>query len=217
MGTKLPAEYLVELHEQHHLPIVVSRAVEIPQFPCVIPDYTMATYQATKYLLSLNHKRIAYISGPLDWVSSGMRLKSIRKAISEAGLSLPPELYHWCYPSVEDSSQAVNTLLNLPEKQRPTAIIAFDDSIAIGVLRTIYTFGLKVPQDISVIGYNDITMAAYTIPSLTTIAQPTYRIGQLAVKKLSEVIRGEPTAGGGTIRLECSLILRESTGPCPEL
>jgi DNA-binding LacI/PurR family transcriptional regulator len=216
MGTKLPGEYLVELRDQHNLPIVVSRAIEIPQFPCVIPDYTTATYQATKYLLSLSHKRIAYISGPPDWVSSKMRLESIQQALSEAGLSLPPELYRWCYPSVEDSSQAVSILLNLPEKQRPTAIIAFDDSIAIGVLRTVHTFGLRVPHDISVIGYNDIALAAYTIPSLTTIAQPTYRIGQLTVKKLSELIQGEHTAGGGTTRLECPLILRESTGSCSE-
>jgi DNA-binding LacI/PurR family transcriptional regulator len=216
MGTKLPGEYLIELRDQHNLPIVVSRAIEIPQFPCVIPDYTTATYQATKYLLSLNHRRIAYISGPPDWVSSNMRLESIQQALSEAGSSLPPELYRWCYVSVEESSQAVNSLLSLPEKQRPTAIIAFDDSIAIGVLRTVHTFGLRVPHDISVVGYNDIALAAYTIPSLTTIAQPTYRIGQLTVKKLSELIQGEHTAGGGTTRLECPLILRESTGSCSE-
>ncbi len=216
MGTKLPGEYLVELHDQHNLAIVVSRAIEISQFPCVIPDYKTATYQAAKYLLSLNHKRIAYISGPPDWVSSKMRLESIQQALSEAGLSLLPELYRWCYVSIEESSQAVNSLLSLPEKQRPTAIIAFDDSIAIGVLRTVHTFGLRVPHDISVIGYNDIEMAAYTIPSLTTIAQPTYRIGQLTVKKLSDILEFGSMAGRGTIRLECPLILRESTGPCPE-
>jgi LacI family transcriptional regulator len=215
MGTKLPAEYLVELHDQHNLPIVVSRAIEIPQFPCVIPDYTTATYQATKYLLSLNHKRIAYISGPPDWISSKMRLESIQKALSEAGLSLLPELYRWCYVSIEESAQAVSSLLTLPEKARPTAIIAFNDLIAIGVLRLIHTSGLRVPQDISVIGFDDIALAAYTIPSLTTIAQPTYRIGQLAVKKLSDVMQGN-SGGGGTTLLECPLILRESTGPCPE-
>lgn len=216
MGTKLPGEYLIDLHDQHNLPIVVSRAIEIPQFPCVIPDYTTATYQATKYLLSLNHRRIAYISGPPDWVSSKMRLESIQQALSETGLSLLPELYRWCDVSIEESSQAITSLLRLPEKQRPTAIIAFDDSIAIGVLRTVHTFGLRVPHDISVIGYNDIEMAAYTIPSLTTIAQPTYRIGQLTVKKLSDVLAFGSMASRGTTCLECPLILRESTGPCPE-
>jgi DNA-binding LacI/PurR family transcriptional regulator len=180
-----------------------------------MPDYKTALYQATKYLLSLNHKRIAYISGPLDWESSKIRLESIQLALKEAGLALQQELYRWCCPNLEDGVQVVRDLLMLSPDKRPTAILAFNDLIAIGALRTLYTAGFKVPQDISVIGYDDIEMAAYTIPALTTIAQPSYRIGQLALKKVCDMMQGETGVPGGTTLLECPLVLRESTGLCP--
>jgi len=215
-GTKLPADYLLELREHCQIPIVLSRAKEVPGFPCIIPDYTASTYRATQYLISLNHRRLAYISGPPDWVSSKMRQESIERALEESGLTLPMERVRWGYVNVEESAHATASLLQLPERERPTAIIAFDDVVAIGALRTIHTAGLRVPQDISVLGYNDIPLAAYTIPSLTTIAQPTYRIGQLAVKKLLELMSSGKQTNGGSIRLECPLILRESTGPCIE-
>lgn len=213
LGTTIPAEFFVELQQRHNLPIVVSRSAESAPFPWILPDYKTAIAQATKYLLSLNHRRIAYISGPLDWVSSQIRLDSFKAALSEAGLTLPPELFQWCYPSIEDGVQVVRDLLTLAPEQRPTAILAFNDLIAIGALRTISMAGLKVPQDISVIGYDDIEMAAYTIPALTTIAQPSYRIGQLALKKVCDMMQGDAALSGGTTLLECPLILRESTGP----
>ncbi len=214
VGTRFSAEDLLEIHKQHNLPIVLSRSRELPQFPCVIPDYAAATYRATQYLLTLNHTRIGYISGPPDWISSKIRLESITRALSEHGLTLPSELCHWTDVRIEECFQAMNTLLRLPKKTRPTAIIMFNDLLAISALRAIHSFGLRVPQDISVIGFDDIAFAAHTIPSLTTIAQPTYRIGQITVKKLVEAIENGTMAGGGTIYLECPLILRESTGPC---
>jgi DNA-binding LacI/PurR family transcriptional regulator len=213
-GTKLSDEDLAELHDQYGLPIVLSRAAEASPFPCIIPDYKTATYQAARYLISLNHRRIAFISGPPDWITAKVRLESFQRALSEAGVPFLPELYQWCSPTLEEATQVANKLLTLPEKSRPTALLAFNDLIAMSVLRVSHTFGLRVPQDLSIIGFDDIAPAAYTIPSLTTLAQPMYRIGQLAVKKLSELLEGKP--GGGSILLECPLILRESTGPCPE-
>jgi DNA-binding LacI/PurR family transcriptional regulator len=79
-----------------------------------------------------------------------------------------------------------------------------------------YIAGLRVPQDISVIGFDDIAIAAYTTPSLTTVAQPKYRIGQLSVKKLYGLIHGDIQDNQGLTMLECPLIVRESTAPCPE-
>jgi DNA-binding LacI/PurR family transcriptional regulator len=216
LGTTISPDFFAELRKQYNLPIVVSRSAESSQFPWIMPDYKTAIYQATRYLLSLNHKRIAYISGPVDWVSSKVRLKSFQLALREANLSLPQELYHWCYPNIEDGVQVVRDLLALPPAKRPTAILAFNDLIAIGALRTISMAGLKVPHDISVIGFDDIEMAAYTIPALTTVAQPSYRIGQLALKKLCDMMQAEGSVFSNTTLLECPLILRESTGPCPE-
>ncbi len=216
-GTRLAADYLSEFRAQRQLPMVLSRSTEVPDFPCIIPDYRTSTFHAVKYLLSLNHTRIAYISGPPEWVSSKMRLEGVQQALADAGLTLAEELYRWSYVHIEESIHAVGHLLSLPIPKRPTAIIAFDDLIAIGALRAIYNKGLRSPQDISVVGHNDNIIAAYTIPSLTTIAQPTYRIGQLTVKKLFDLLQDPAgTRGGTTMLVECPLIVRESTGPCPE-
>ena len=215
-GTTIPSDFLVDIHKQYKMPIVVSRSLDTPQFPSITPDYKIATYQATKYLLSLNHKRIAFISGPPDWISSRIRLESIKLALEEVGLSLSSDLYRWCYPSIEEGAQVVRELVSLASGERPTAILAFNDLIAIGALRTIHALGLRVPQNISVIGYDDIEMAAYTIPALTTIAQPSYRIGQLALKKVYDIVQGDFGIYGSTTLLECPLILRESTGPSPQ-
>lgn len=216
LGTKLQ-DALIELHVQYDIPIVVTaRAIEMPQIPCIMVDAETAAYQATKYLISLNHKRIAYISGPITWNSSKVRLESIQRGLADAGLTLPSHLYRWCFPNFEEGSQAVSNLLTLPEKERPTAIFAFNDLIAIGALHAIRTSGLKVPEDISIIGFDDIAIAAFTNPSLTTVAQPKYRMGQLSVQKLYELINGNVRLNGGLVLLECPLILRESTAPCPE-
>jgi LacI family transcriptional regulator len=94
--------------------------------------------------------------------------------------------------------------------------MAFNDLIAIGALRAFHACGLRVPQDISVIGYDDIEVAAYTIPSLTTIAQPSYRVGQLSLKKICDILQGHADMSGSSVHLECPLILRESTGICSE-
>lgn len=214
-GTSIPSAIFEHIHTQYSVPIVISRSLETPSFPSINPDYKTSTYQAAKYLLSLNHTRIAFISGPPDWTASKVRLNSVETALDEAGLTLPAPLYRWCYPSIEEGAQITRELVSLPPEQRPTAILAFNDLIAIGALRAIHTCGLQVPRDISVIGYDDIEMAAYTIPSLTTIAQPAYRIGQLAIKKICDILEGGVEMNGSSVYLECPLILRESTGVCP--
>jgi LacI family transcriptional regulator len=218
MGSRLPTEDLVELYEQHNMPIVAAvRAVEIPQLPCIMFDYTTPAYQAARHLLDLNHQRIAYISGPPEWHSAAARRDGIVRALTEMGLSLPDALYRSCFPNMEEGFQTVSKLLNLPREERPTAIIAFDDLIAIGALHAIRTAGLQVPGDISVIGFDDIAMAAYTNPPLTTVAQPKYRMGQLSVKKLFEMINGRnDLQEGGFTLIECPLVARQSTAPCPE-
>ena len=216
MGTSLELESLITFREQENIPIVITvRKFENPQFPCLVMDAETATYQATKHLLSLGHTRIAYISGPPKWISSELRLESIQAALSEADLSLSPKLHRWCFPGLEEGTQVTNSLLDLPEKTRPTAILAFNDLLAIGAIHSIHNRGMDVPGDLSVIGFDDIAMASYTVPPLTTISQPAYRMGQLSVKKLSEVMNGDtPEITGGLTLLKCPFIVRDSTGPC---
>ncbi len=216
IGTTIPPEVLINFHEQNTIPIILSRLIEIPKIPCIMVDYMTATCQAVRYLLSLGHKRIACISGSPEWDSSKIKSEGVRRILSETGFPLFPHLYHWCFPNIEEGAQVTNNLLRLPKEKRPSAIIAFDDLIAIGALHEIQACGLKVPDDISVIGFNDIAMAAYTTPALTTISLPAYRTGQLLVKKLTELMKKRASASGGITSLKCSLIVRETTGPCSE-
>ena len=213
-GTWLPSKFLERLHEECHMPIVVSRSKETESFPCVIPDMRAAIYQATKYLLSLNHTRIAFLSGPPEWNSSRARLESVQQALQEANVLLLPELHRHCAPTVEAGYQIGRNLVALPQNSRPTAILAFNDLVAIGALRAIYSTGLQVPQDISIIGTDDLSLAAYTIPSLTTISQPTYRLGQVSIQKMAGLFRGEIALAPEVTLLECPLIVRESTAIC---
>jgi DNA-binding LacI/PurR family transcriptional regulator len=99
----------------------------------------------------------------------------------------------------------------LPPAERPTAIIAYNDVMALGVLHAIRAHHLRVPEDISVIGFDDIAMAAHTNPPLTTVAQPKYRMGRLAMQTLRRMMQGYPPPEEGFTLMESPLIVREST------
>ena len=198
-------------------PIVqIGRVLESPSVHCIDTDRTGGMYQATQYLLSLNHKDIAYISGPLEREYSQSRLRGIERALTEAGLTLHSDFHPWCFPTIEDGFQAASSLLRLPSGKRPTAILAFNDLMAIGTLHAVRTCGLTVPDDISVVGFDNIAITAHTNPPLTTVAQSKYQMGQMAVQKLFRSVRGYDTGRGGFTLLECPLVVRESTGPCPQ-
>lgn len=217
VGSRIESEYLVELKEQHVIPVVAAvRTVESPQFPCIMFDDESPMYHATRHLINLNHRRIAFISGPLEWNSTQARLNGIQRALSEAGLELPDALHTWGYSNTENGVQLATNLLNLPESERPTAIIGHNDLVAIGALHAIRLAGLRVPDDISVVGFDDISMAAYTNPPLTTVTHPKYHMGQLSVKILVDLINDIESITGGVTMLECPLALRESTAPCPK-
>jgi DNA-binding LacI/PurR family transcriptional regulator len=112
--------------------------------------------------------------------------------------------------------QTTSHLLALPPKERPTAILAFNDLFALGVMHSVRAHGLRVPEDVSVIGCDDIPMAAYSYPPLTTISQPKYRIGKLAVSTLLKMQEDPPEKMGSFTLMESPLVIRESTSRCSE-
>ena len=109
----------------------------------------------------------------------------------------------------------MNTLLARLPAERPTALVCFNDGIAVGVEHAIRAAGLRVPEDFSIVGFDDIAIAAHASPPLTTISQPKYRIGMMAVQMLRKMLQ-DPAAPGDSIQTESPLIVRESTGPCLE-
>lgn len=211
----LTAKQVFEFYGRSDLPFVwLNRSVETPHVHCINTNRENAMYQTTKYLLSLNHRAIAFVSGRPEWEFSKVRMQGIQQALEEAGLTLNSELYRWGDSTIDEGFRVTNSLLQLPSEKRPTAILAYNDLMAIGTLHAIRSAGLKVPDDISVVGFDDIDLALHTNPPLTTVAQPQYRIGQLAVQKLYDSLNDYETTTEGVMLLECSLVVRESTGLC---
>jgi DNA-binding LacI/PurR family transcriptional regulator len=214
-----PFPELLTWREHHKIPLVLfNRRINQPGVHCIMVDFENAMYRATQHLLNLNHTRIGHLASPSTGEIAQARLCGINAALKEAGLSLRPE---WCPvvppgTEVEGGFQAMRALLDLPVDERPTAVIAFNDIIALGALHAVCTYGLRVPQDISIIGIDDIAIAAHAHPPLTTIGQPKYRMGKLAVQTLRRMIEGKISSSNNCTLLESPLIVRESTGSAPQ-
>lgn len=208
-------EVVLDLCPNLDVPMIVLRKCPAaPQIHCIDVDREGGMYQATKFLLNLNHREIAYLSGPSEPEFSKARLRGIEKALAEANLTLQDNFHRGCFPTIDDGFRVTSNLLQLPEGRRPTAILAYNDLVAVGALHAIRNAGLKVPDDISVIGFDNTYLAPHTNPPLTTVAQPHYQKGQVALQKLSSYLKGYQIDQGGLTLLECSLVVRESTGVC---
>jgi DNA-binding LacI/PurR family transcriptional regulator len=194
--------------------IVLRKYPTTPHIHCIDSDRESGMYQATKFLLNLNHQDIAYLSGPSEPEFSKARLRGIERALTEANLTLKEEFHRGCLPTIDDGFRVTNNLLHLPGGHRPTAILAYNDLVAIGALHAIRNAGLTVPGDISVIGFDNTYLTSHTNPPLTTVAQPHHQKGQIALQKLSSYLKGHKIDQEGLTLLECSLVVRESTGPC---
>jgi LacI family transcriptional regulator len=213
-GSRIAAEELAVAVEKQKTPLIVlNRSVRQSNVACLIVDFQSATYRAVGHLLDLNHTRIAYLAGPTHSEASQARRRGIEAALNESGLSLRPEWIPVSFPNVDGGFQAMSALLALPVAQRPTAVIAYNDLMAMGALHAIRAHHLRVPEDVSVIGIDDIAMAAHTNPPLTTVAQPKYRMGRLAMKTLRRMIADQPPPEDSYTLLESPLIVRESTAP----
>jgi DNA-binding LacI/PurR family transcriptional regulator len=213
--SELTPKQIFELSNRSDFPLVVyGRSLDTPHVHCIDIDRDNAYYQATKYLINLGHQRIAFLSGPVEWHISQQRLKAIQRALAEADLTLEPDLHRWSVPTIDEAARIAATVLNLPAEKRPTAILGFNDLVAFGAMSAARSLGLHIPDDVSVIGSDDIYLASHSNPPLTSISQPHYRAGQLAVQKISNSLNGALDDTEGVTMLSCPLAVRESTGPC---
>jgi LacI family transcriptional regulator len=178
----------------------------------VIADYRDITKEIMTHLLSLQHRRIGFIFGIAVPDLGSDRLLAYQESLRSAGLPVDPSLIATCGPTIEDSYRATLQLLELPS--RPTALLVINDLLAIGALRAIKDFHLNVPEDISLFGYDDIPVAKYLIPRLSTASKNGKRIGQEATRLLLARFH-DPDRPRQEVRLTARLILRESTGPAP--
>ncbi|WP_459177466.1 ribose operon transcriptional repressor RbsR [Ewingella americana] len=200
----------VALSRYPSLPIVMMDWAPFGAANDVIQDNALLGGEmATEYLIRRGYQRIACITGPLDKTTALERLNGYRQAMHRAGLSVLPG-YEVCGDfEFEGGLSSMDKLLALP--QRPHAVFASNDAMAVGVYQALYKKGLRVPEDVAVIGYDDIQLAQYMTPPLTTIHQPKDSLGELAIDTLLHRLQ-EPGADPQVLVLTPELVIRESVG-----
>jgi len=178
----------------------------------VSADYHEATKEVMSYLFALGHHRIAMIYGVGGHELAEDRLQPYRASLQAAGIPFNVDLVQECGPTITDGYQAAKKLLEL--KTRPTAIITINDLLAMGALRAAADLKLHVPNDLSLVGFDNIPMADFLIPRLTTVTKDAYTLGTEAFKMLMARIQ-DPDLPRQLIQHRPKLILRESTGQAP--
>jgi len=170
-------------------------------------DYAQGAGEAVRYLHTLNHRRFALIAGPQNRASHSAYRRAVESELKKLGLK--PQIVEGNNDAITGAS-AAERLLTLTEP--PTAVLCSNDLTALGAVRAFLRCGLSVPQDISVVGADDIPMAALSYPPLTTVRIPREKLGTLAMDILHEML-GSSRRAGGESRLMTDLVIRESTGP----
>jgi len=167
---------------------------------------------AVEHLIGLGHTRIAHLHGRADLASAKLREAGYRSALAAAGIPFDERLLRDGGYQEEQSAEAARALLAGPD--RPTAVFAANDSSAFGVLRAAADLGLRVPEDLSVVGFDDVPQASMTTPPLTTVVQPLTELGAQAVEMLLAMLRGD--SAPDHVRLTTTLRVRHSTAPVPQ-
>jgi LacI family transcriptional regulator len=190
-------------------PIVLQGHMPTLSAPSVDVDNVAGAKAAVRHLLDRGHTGIAMITNaPLTYTSAAERLDGYRLALSEAGIEFDPQLVAEGSFTARSGLEAMAMLL----KRRPfTAVFVASDVIALGAMRAVRAIGLRIPADISMVGFDDIPLAAHFDPPLTTVSVPAYALGKTAGDLLLALIRGEPVAQ--RTLLETELKVRESVGP----
>lgn len=196
------------LNEQQFPFILIGRSEEYPDVLSVDNDNVQASYDATMHLIKRGHTRIGFISGPPHLILSHDRKKGYEQAMREAGLEIRED---WIIEEEflqESGYRAMSILMSLSE--RPSALVVVDDIVAFGILRGLHELGYQVPQDMSLISFNNTALTELSSPPISSVDISIYQLGYLASQNLIHTIQGSYTGEPRTI-VPHRLILREST------
>lgn len=167
--------------------VVVDRDINEINSDIVLVDNSIGGFKATQYLIELGHRRIACIGGPSPITPSAQRAAGYKQALQEAGIPVDPALIVYGDFRYESGNKAMRELLALP--QPPTAVFASNDMMALGAIQAVNDQGMKIPDDMSVIGFDNIPFSQTVYPTLTTMAQPIHEMADLVVELLIERIK----------------------------
>jgi DNA-binding LacI/PurR family transcriptional regulator len=204
-------EELVQRLVEREFPLVfVDAGPELPNIRLVQPDYAEGIRQAVQHLAALGHRQIAFISGPLEQRSPKARREAFLKSMAEVGLTAPPEHLVEGTHTMEGGIVAMEKLLTV--KELPTAVMCSNDMTAIGALHALYRTTHRVPDDISVVGFDDIHLAQFVLPPLTTVQMACRDLAVAAVEALRAGIEPEhPKQGRREWKIPTRLVVRQST------
>lgn len=209
--TTAATESIQMIHQQNVPVVILDRHVPMLAVDTVQGDNFGSAYQLTQHLVALGHRRIAILAGPQHISTSAERVAGVERAINDAGLTVDATLVCYGEYSIESGYTMAQKILH----QQPTAIVGGNNFITIGIGRLLQEQFIKVPDDISVVCFDDVPVSWGSDPFLTVAVQPAYEIGQRATELLLKRIQ-EPQAPIQAIKLPVEIIIRDSTGPASD-
>lgn len=206
LGSRADDPFIEELHAEGY-PFVVIGRVETDGISYVNNDNVAAAFEATRHLIDLGHRRIAFIGGPSDLFVSQDRLRGYQEALAHAGIPLDPELVCETDFGYDKGVDAARSLMR--HDAQLTAIVAVDDVLALAALQAAREAGRSVPDQLSVVGFNDTPVCLHVTPELTSVRIPIYDMGAAAARLLLASLAGESAAT--ELTLPARLVVRGST------
>ncbi|MCU1678133.1 MAG: transcriptional regulator, LacI family [Frankiales bacterium] len=204
---------LVALRARRFPFVVVDPRTPLPRDIASVSAAHFAGARAlTAHLVALGHRRMGVIGGPVEWLASEARLAGHVSALADVGVLVDRAFVRSMHPTSDDGYVAALSLLDLPN--RPTALVCFNDKAAVGAMRAASERGLRVPEDLSVTGFDDLDLSRATLPMLTTVRQPLQEMGRMAVSLLMRVLN-QHEHEALHVELATELVVRGSTGPVP--
>ncbi len=195
--------------EGERFPLILHGHLSDYHFPCVDVDNRAGAYQAMSHLLALGHRRIGFISNaPLSYAGAQERFVGYQQALAEHDIPFDGSLVRSAAFLPRAGWEAMKELLALPA--RPSAVFAASDVVAFGAMGAIHEAGLSIPDEVAVVGFDDIFLATYAYPPLTTVRVPAYGLGWTAAEILIALIEGDEDVA--SVILETELVIRQSCG-----
>lgn len=206
-GPRLDDPLVPQLAEEK-FPLILHGRLDDCEFPSVDVDNCAGAYQAVSHLIGLGHRWIGFISNaPFAYSGAQDRFAGYRRALGEHDIPLDDKLIHTAAFLPESGWEAMEELLDLPDP--PTAVFVASDVVALGAMSAVRSRGLRIPEDVAVVGFDDIFLAAQADPPLTTVRVPAYGLGWTAAEVLISLIEGDAVS---SVTLETELVIRESCG-----
>jgi LacI family transcriptional regulator len=209
-------ELLLNDAKFRNVPLVfVDVGPSAPRVSNIRIDYLSGIRQAVQHIVAMRHEAIAFISGPLGLKSALARKEAFEAAMHEIGAQIHPSLVVEGDHTIEGGMAAMESLLR--QRTKPTAVLCSNDMTALGVMHACYEHDIQIPKEISVVGYDDIRMARFVLPPLTTVQMSQTELARIAFRALlDETTRKQPSEQGTEFVLKTNLVLRETTALAPK-